>query len=100
MTLLDYEELCRYWAKSPPTHLMVAAYLGVGKPAEGAAQSPQQSAQAQREAIAEILQGGGAAVVSRTIFEKNMRFTPTFDAAELFARKPVPHARHPEARRI
>ncbi len=93
MTLLDYAELCRYWAKNPPTHLMVAAYLGVGKPESSETQTPQQSAQAQKEAIAEILRGGGAAVVSRQIFEKNMRFTPTFDAAELFARKPDPRTR-------
>lgn len=86
MTLLDYEELCQYWAKNPPTHLMVAAYLGVGKPAD--AQASQQPAKSQKEAINEILQGGGAAVISQTIFEKNMRFTPTFDPAELFARKP------------
>ncbi len=88
MTLLDYEELCRYWAKSPPTHLMVAAYLGVGRTDD--AHAPQQSAKSQKEAIAEILQGGGAAVVNQRVFEKSMPFAPTFDAAELFARKPAP----------
>ena len=31
MTLLDVEELTRYWINHPPLHLMVAAYLGVGK---------------------------------------------------------------------
>lgn len=31
MTLLDVEELSRYWVDHPPLHLMVAAYLGVGK---------------------------------------------------------------------
>ena len=31
MTLFDFEELCGYWEKNPPTHLMVAAYLGIGK---------------------------------------------------------------------
>jgi hypothetical protein len=31
MTLVDYEELCAYWAEHPPVHLMVAAYLGVGE---------------------------------------------------------------------
>jgi hypothetical protein len=31
MTLLDVEELTRYWIDHPPLHLMVAAYLGVGK---------------------------------------------------------------------
>lgn len=31
MTLLDYEELCGYWADHPPVHLSVAAYLGIGR---------------------------------------------------------------------
>jgi hypothetical protein len=31
MTLLDVEELTRYWVDHPPLHLMVAAYFGVGK---------------------------------------------------------------------
>jgi hypothetical protein len=31
MTLFDVEELTRYWIEHPPLHLMVAAYLGVGK---------------------------------------------------------------------
>jgi hypothetical protein len=31
MTLFQIEELTSYWAKHPPVHLLVAAYLGVGK---------------------------------------------------------------------
>ena len=31
MTLLDVEELTQYWIDHPPLHLMVAAYLGIGK---------------------------------------------------------------------
>jgi hypothetical protein len=31
MTLLDVEELTRYWIDHPPLHLMVAAYLGVAR---------------------------------------------------------------------
>ena len=31
MTLLDVEELTAYWAEHPPLHMLVAAYLGVGK---------------------------------------------------------------------
>jgi hypothetical protein len=31
MTLLDFGELCSYWEKNPPVHIMVAAYLGIGK---------------------------------------------------------------------
>jgi hypothetical protein len=30
MTLLEVEELTRYWIEHPPLHLMVAAYLGNG----------------------------------------------------------------------
>lgn len=36
MTLLDYEELCGYWADHPPVHLSVAAYLGIGRRPGGA----------------------------------------------------------------
>jgi hypothetical protein len=31
MTLFQVEELTSYWAQHPPVHLLVAAYLGVGK---------------------------------------------------------------------
>ena len=31
MTLFEVEELTRYWIDHPPLHLMVAAYLGLGK---------------------------------------------------------------------
>jgi hypothetical protein len=31
MTLLDFEELTAYWAEHPPLHVLVAAYLGLGK---------------------------------------------------------------------
>jgi hypothetical protein len=31
MTLLDFEELTAYWAEHPPVHILVAAYLGLGK---------------------------------------------------------------------
>jgi hypothetical protein len=31
MTLFHIEELTSYWAEHPPVHLLVAAYLGVGK---------------------------------------------------------------------
>jgi hypothetical protein len=31
MTLFEFEELANYWAKHPPLHLLVGAYLGVGK---------------------------------------------------------------------
>jgi hypothetical protein len=31
MTLFDVEELTRYWMEHPPLHLMLAAFLGIGK---------------------------------------------------------------------
>jgi hypothetical protein len=31
MTLFDFEELAAYWAEHPPLHILVGAYLGVGK---------------------------------------------------------------------
>jgi hypothetical protein len=31
MTLFDLEELTAYWADHPPIHILVGAYLGVGK---------------------------------------------------------------------
>lgn len=31
MTLLDFEELAGYWSDYPPVHILVAAYLGLGK---------------------------------------------------------------------
>jgi hypothetical protein len=31
MTLFDFEELTAYWVEHPPVHILVGAYLGVGK---------------------------------------------------------------------
>jgi hypothetical protein len=31
MTLFDFEELTKYWTDHPPLHILVGAYLGVGK---------------------------------------------------------------------
>jgi hypothetical protein len=31
MTLFEFEELATYWAAHPPVHILVGAYLGVGK---------------------------------------------------------------------
>lgn len=31
MTLFDFEELASYWVEHPPVHVLVGAYLGVGK---------------------------------------------------------------------
>jgi hypothetical protein len=32
MTLLDFEELIKYWNRHPPPHLLLAAYLEATKP--------------------------------------------------------------------
>jgi hypothetical protein len=31
MTLFDFEELTAYWVEHPPVHILVGAYLSVGK---------------------------------------------------------------------
>jgi hypothetical protein len=31
MTLFDVEELTSYWVEHPPLHILVGAYLGVGR---------------------------------------------------------------------
>jgi hypothetical protein len=31
MTLFDFEELMAYWVEHPPVHILVGAFLGVGK---------------------------------------------------------------------
>jgi hypothetical protein len=31
MTLFDFEELTAYWTEHPPLHILVAAYLGLGR---------------------------------------------------------------------
>ena len=31
MTLFEFEELTAYWAEHPPVHILVGAYLGIGK---------------------------------------------------------------------
>jgi len=31
MTLFEVEELTAYWAEQPPVHILLGAYLGVGK---------------------------------------------------------------------
>jgi hypothetical protein len=31
MTLFQIEELTSYWAQHPPVHLLIGAYLGVGR---------------------------------------------------------------------
>jgi hypothetical protein len=40
MTLFDFEELTKYWAEHPPLHILVGAYLGVGKNRRPTASDP------------------------------------------------------------
>ncbi len=35
MTIPRYAAMMKYWENSPPVHLMVAAYFGIGKKKEG-----------------------------------------------------------------
>jgi hypothetical protein len=46
MTLFEVEELTSYWAQHPPLHLLVAAFLGVGK--ERARRPPMSAERGQR----------------------------------------------------
>ena len=46
MTLLQVEELTRYWIDHPPLHLLIAAYLGAGGQDRRAALSRGQGAAA------------------------------------------------------
>jgi hypothetical protein len=55
MTLLDVEELTRYWINHPPLHLMVAAYLGVGKRTRSASLAPVPPAKADNLDVAAVL---------------------------------------------
>lgn len=31
MTVADFHELCRYWERHPPLHILMAAHLGMGR---------------------------------------------------------------------
>jgi hypothetical protein len=54
MTLLEVEELTRYWIDHPPLHLMVGAYLGIGKARHRRAGATRGSAEAGSMGGAEI----------------------------------------------
>ena len=55
MTLFDFEELASYWVEHPPVHILVGAYLGVGKHQRGripsAGYSPGRAASSDPQAI-------------------------------------------------
>ena len=55
MTLLDVEELTRYWINHPPLHLMVAAYLGVGNRTRFGSLAPASPVNAENVDISTVL---------------------------------------------
>ena len=65
MTLFDFEELTAYWVEHPPVHILVGAYLGVGKyqrtPIPSAGSSPGRAASSDLQGLlAELGPGFGA----------------------------------------
>ena len=64
MTLFDFDELTAYWAEHPPLHLLVGAYLNVGRQrvqAPSAPSSPGDGASSDlQESLAKLGQGFGA----------------------------------------
>jgi hypothetical protein len=86
MTIFEVEEIFAYWGDHPPTHLMVAAYLGV-KPSSrsrlDAPLGPNSAAFLPEEAAAFLMATG---MPTGDIHEG--LGMPTFDAAELMGRRP------------
>ncbi len=89
MTLFQLEELTSYWARHPPLHLLIAAYLGVGKnkyapqPPEAMGRGPRPSSDC-TSLLAELGPGFGAG-------EVNAGLSPVvLDFAELRLRAGIP----------
>jgi hypothetical protein len=89
MTLFQIEELTSYWAQHPPVHLLVAAYLGVGKnknariPSTSMGRS-QQSTSDSTSLLAQLGPGFAAG-------EVNAGLSPVIlDFAELCVRSEIP----------
>jgi len=82
MTVFDAEELCSYWSRHPPTHVLVAAFLGVrsNEPANEVRQ-PQPDRPVPVSFAMAGMPGMAAAV------ELNVP-PPIFDATELMALRP------------
>lgn len=55
MTLPDFNELCAYWQKHPPAHLLAAAYLRIGKAGAPQSQAPSDLAELYRETTGKVL---------------------------------------------
>ena len=89
MTLFQVEELTFYWAQHPPLHLLIAAYLGVGKnknaplPPASMEQGPRQNSDSS-SLLAQLGPGFGAG-------EINAGLSPVvLDFAELRLRAGMP----------
>jgi len=55
MTLFDFEELTGYWAEHPPLHILISAYLGVGKDRHTMVQMPPGSPEPKTSSGLEVL---------------------------------------------
>jgi hypothetical protein len=64
MTLFQVEELTSYWAQYPPLHLLIAAYLGVGRdkhrPPSASARAAQRPSSDVGSMLAQLGPGFGA----------------------------------------
>ena len=84
MTVFDVDELCSYWSRHPPVHVLVAAFLGVeSKEPVREVQRPQ--AQPNQPLPANFVLASIPGLTAAT--HANMP-APIFDVAELMTLKP------------
>jgi hypothetical protein len=82
MTVFDAEELCSYWSRHPPTHVLVAAFLGVKS--DEPALPVRQSLPSQEIPLGVVL----AAVPGLTAGTDTGLPSPIFDLVELMRQRP------------
>jgi len=82
MTVFDAEELCSYWSRHPPTHVLVAAFLGVKS--DEPAPPVRQSQPSQEIPIGVVL----AAMPGLAAGTNAGLPSPIFDVAELMRQRP------------
>jgi hypothetical protein len=88
MTVFDVDELCSYWSRHPPVHILVAAFLGVGSeesPREVQRFQPNQVSQSNQVLPPSFVL---ASVPGMTAVAQPNMPTPIFDVAELMALRP------------